>query len=98
MQPDRAQPEWIRAGEELVRRVRNLVDDHGDALERALTESLRSRDEAKHEIHQLDLLAQVLATELWRKRAPDRRFGGKVAAAIAGALAMVGAQVVNLGA
>lgn len=98
MARDNAQPEWIRAGEELVRQVRNLVDDHGDVLERALAESLGNRDQAKDQIRQLDLFARSLAIELWRKDAPNRAIGGYVAAAVSAALAAFGLQIVNLAA
>ncbi len=90
------QPEWIRAGEDLVRRVRFLLDDHGDTLELALTESLGSREDAKTEIYQLGNLVRVFEAELWRKRAPSRKFGGKVAAALAIALGSVTGQIANL--
>ena len=95
MAKDRTE-QWRLDAEELVRQVRNLLDDHGKAVEKALRRSL-SRDEAQATIRQLDQLVDALAVELWRKGPPNKSIGRAVATGLAAALAAMGLRFVDLG-
>jgi hypothetical protein len=63
---DRTKPDWELAAEELCRHVRTLLDEHGDAIQEALEKTL-TKDEAKAQLRQIELLIQVMEIELWRK-------------------------------
>lgn len=91
----REQPDWVRAAEELVRRVRRLLDDHGAAFEDALARSMGSLNEARAEVDQIEALVHVLEIELWRRDKPRVSVGGRVAVLLMGGLGLVAGQTLD---
>jgi len=83
-------PAWERAAEELVRLVRSLLEDHGDALERALRKSI-SKDAARAQLRQLNRFVGALEDELWRVgRQADEQVAAGLASHIKKALGWMG--------
>jgi hypothetical protein len=83
-----------RRAEELVRLMRILLDDHGDAVEKALKKSL-GKDRARSRLRQLESLVEALEEELWGKASgPDDLLVTVVASGIKLALKTVATAAV----
>ena len=92
MPKSRTKEEWELAAEELARLVRNLLDDHGNAIDKALRKSM-GKDEARDVVRQIEQQLDVLTIELWRRTTPRRTVGFAASLVLGAALG----QLVDLG-
>jgi len=87
---------WEHAAERLVGLLRDLLDNHWHAIEKALAKSM-GKDQAAAHLRQLDHFTHALDAELWRKGGkPSRRIVGLLGSAAGLVLGSIATQAINL--